>query len=88
MFTCRKTADVSMLSSYGSCDTRNKRCGSCILMTKRVTRTNYYNKCLPGLGFPVFSNNSSYRAKTIVKQVSIEIVSYIFMAICTEVKLS
>jgi hypothetical protein len=44
MFICRKTADVSVLSSYGSCETKNKRCGSCILTTKLVTRTNYYNK--------------------------------------------
>ncbi len=43
MFTHRKTADVSALSSYGSCETKNKRCGSCILTTKLVTRTNYYD---------------------------------------------
>jgi hypothetical protein len=43
MFTRRKMADVSVLSSYGSCETRNKRCGSCILTTKRVTWTNYYD---------------------------------------------
>jgi hypothetical protein len=43
MFTRRKTADVSALSSYGSCETKNKRCGSCILTTKLVTRTNYYD---------------------------------------------
>ncbi len=30
-------------SSYGSCETENKRCGSCILTTKRVTQTNYYD---------------------------------------------
>jgi hypothetical protein len=46
MFTRRKTADVSVLSSYGSCETKNKRCGSCILTTKLVTRTNYYDKTL------------------------------------------
>ncbi len=44
MFTRRKTADVSALSSYGSCEAKNKRCGSCILTTKHVTRTNYYDK--------------------------------------------
>ncbi len=43
MFTRRKMADVSMLSSYGSCETKNKQCGSCILTTKVVTRTNYYD---------------------------------------------
>jgi len=36
---CAKTE----LSSYGSCETENKRCGSCILTTKRVTQTNYYD---------------------------------------------
>ncbi len=46
MFTRRKTADVSALSSYGSCETENKRCGSCILTTKLVTRTNYYDKMM------------------------------------------
>jgi hypothetical protein len=46
MFTRRKTADVSALSSYGSCETKNKRCGSCILTTKLVTRTNYYDNVL------------------------------------------
>ncbi len=46
MFTRRKTADVSPLSSYGSCETKNKRCGSCILTTKLVTRTNYYDNCI------------------------------------------
>jgi hypothetical protein len=30
-------------SSYGSCETENKRCGSSILTTKRVTQTNYYD---------------------------------------------
>ncbi len=30
-------------NSYGLCETKNKRCGSCILMTKRVTQTNYYD---------------------------------------------
>ncbi len=54
MFTRRKTADVSVLSSYGSCETRNKRCGSCILTTKRVTQTNYYDKCI-GLQIATFS---------------------------------
>ncbi len=44
MFTRWKMADVSVLSLYGSCETRNKQCGSCILTTKRVTRTNYYDK--------------------------------------------
>jgi hypothetical protein len=42
-FTRWKMADVSMLSSYGSCETKNKQCGSCILTTKLVTRTNYYD---------------------------------------------
>lgn len=36
---CAKTEP----SSYGSCETENKRCGSCILTTKRVTQTNYYD---------------------------------------------
>jgi hypothetical protein len=36
MFTRQKTA-------YGLCETKNKRCGSCILTTKLVTRTNYYD---------------------------------------------
>ena len=36
---CAKTEP----SSYGSCETKNKRCGSCILTTKRVTQTNYYD---------------------------------------------
>ncbi len=31
------------LSSYWSCETTNKQCGSCILTTKRVTQTNYYD---------------------------------------------
>jgi len=31
-------------SSYWSCETKNKRCGNCILTTKRVTQTNYYDK--------------------------------------------
>ncbi len=43
MFTRRKTADVSALSSYGSCETKNKRCASCILTINLVTRTNYYD---------------------------------------------
>ncbi len=30
-------------SSYGSCETKNKRCGSCILIIKLVTQTNYYD---------------------------------------------
>jgi len=30
-------------SSYWLCKTKNTRCGSCILTTKRVTQTNYYN---------------------------------------------
>ncbi len=34
----------SALSSYGSCETRNKRCSSCILTTKLVTQTNYYDR--------------------------------------------
>ncbi len=51
MFTRRKTADVSALSSYGSCKTENKRCGSCILTTKLVTRTNYYD--IASVGFPL-----------------------------------
>jgi hypothetical protein len=46
MFTRPKRADVSVLSSYGLYETRNKQCGSCILTTKRVTRTNYYDKNL------------------------------------------
>jgi hypothetical protein len=29
-------------SSYGACETRIKQCGSCILTTKFVTQTNYY----------------------------------------------
>ncbi len=33
-------------SSYGLCETKNKRCGSCILTTKPVTQTNYYNKII------------------------------------------
>jgi len=36
---CAKTE----LSSYGSCETENKWCGTCILTTKRVTQTNYYD---------------------------------------------
>jgi len=31
------------VDSYWLCETENKRCGSCILMTKRVTQTNYYD---------------------------------------------
>ncbi len=42
MFTCQKRAHVSALSSYGSCEARNK-C-SCILATKLVTQTNYYDR--------------------------------------------
>ncbi len=34
---CAKTE----LSSYWSCETKNKRCGSCILTTKRVTQTKW-----------------------------------------------
>ncbi len=30
-------------NSYGLCETKNKRCGSCILTTKLVTQTYYYN---------------------------------------------
>ncbi len=37
---CAKTEP----SSYWSCETKNKRCGSCILTTKCVTQTNYYDK--------------------------------------------
>ncbi len=36
---CAKTEP----SSYGSCETKNKRCGSCILMTKLETQTNFYD---------------------------------------------
>ena len=36
---CAKTEP----SSYGSCETKNKQCGSCILTTKHVTQTNYYD---------------------------------------------
>ena len=36
---CAKTEP----SSYGSCETKNKQCGSCILTTKHVTQTDYYN---------------------------------------------
>jgi hypothetical protein len=36
---CAKTEP----SSYGLCETKNKQCGSCILMTKLVTQTNYYD---------------------------------------------
>ncbi len=36
---CAKTE----LSSYGLCETENKRCSSCILTTKSVTQTNYYD---------------------------------------------
>ncbi len=50
MFTCRRTADVSVLSSYGSCKAKNKRCGSCILTTKLVTRTNYYDTMMQNSG--------------------------------------
>ncbi len=42
MFTRQITENVSVLSSYGSCETRNKQCGSCTLTTKLVTPTNYY----------------------------------------------
>jgi len=35
---CAKTEP----SSYGSCETKKKRCGSCILTTKRGSQTNYY----------------------------------------------
>ncbi len=38
-----ETADVSTLSSYGSRETKSKRCGSYTPMTKRVTQTNYYD---------------------------------------------
>ncbi len=30
-------------SLYRSCETKNKQCGSCILTTKSVTQTNYYD---------------------------------------------
>jgi len=33
-------------SSYGLCETKNKWCGSCILTTKHVTQTNYYDICV------------------------------------------
>ncbi len=36
---CAKTE----LSSCGLCKTKNKQCGSCILMTKCVTQTNHYD---------------------------------------------
>ncbi len=36
---CAKTKP----SSYGSYEIKNKRCGSCILTTERVTQTNYYD---------------------------------------------
>jgi len=36
---CAKTTR----SSYWSCETKNKLYGSCILMTKLVTQTNYYD---------------------------------------------
>jgi len=36
---CAKTEP----SSYWSCETKNKQCGSCKLTTKRVTQTNYYD---------------------------------------------
>jgi len=36
---CAKT----MRSSYWLCEIKNKRCGCCILTTKNVTHTNYYN---------------------------------------------
>ncbi len=36
---CAKTEKAS----YGSCETRNKQCGSYILTTKLVTRTNCYS---------------------------------------------
>ena len=40
---CAKT----MLSSYWLCEIRNKLCSSCMLMTKHVTQTNYYDmNCL------------------------------------------
>ncbi len=29
-------------SSYGFCQTKNKRCGSCTLTTKHVAATNYF----------------------------------------------
>jgi hypothetical protein len=34
---------ITETSSYGSYETENKQCGSCILTTKRVTMTNCYN---------------------------------------------
>ncbi len=37
---CAKTSR----SSYWSRETKNKRCSSCILTTKRVTQTNYNDK--------------------------------------------
>jgi hypothetical protein len=30
-------------SSYGSCETENKQCSSCILTTKLLTQANYYD---------------------------------------------
>jgi len=39
---CAKTEQ----SSYGLCETENKRCSSCILTIKHVTMTNYYNNSL------------------------------------------
>ncbi len=39
---CAKTE----LSSYGSCETKNKQCGSCMLTTKCVTQINYYDYCV------------------------------------------
>jgi hypothetical protein len=39
-------------SSYGLCETKNKQCSSCILTTKLVTQTNYYD-CMYIITVPV-----------------------------------
>ncbi len=73
MFTRQKMADVSVLSSYGSCETRNKRCSSCILATKRVTQTNYYNN-LKKFYLPLFSR---YLKKSIHKSIELFNVGFL-----------
>ncbi len=47
-------------SSYGSCETKNKLCGSCILTTKRVTQTNYYDIAPIFNTAPVTSKNNAH----------------------------
>ncbi len=48
---CAKTEP----SSYGLCETKNKWCNGCILTTKRVTQTNYYDNLISLISFDLWS---------------------------------